>query len=299
MKDRNTKFTALGMSNCGKTCYILGMYYVMASGFKGWTLLTENAIADKLARWATKIDTIEGMDKFPPSSPLDICENYKFGLYYINKLIMNFEWIDYAGSNLEHVSGPDFQKIEKSLAESSAIYIFIDGAELCDEDQKKRMRTVGNNCARYIQPCITKFMNSHKGERPPVVFVITKFDLCRKYIDTEDMNKILKEKFSSVYLDPDSKIYVTSVSLGINISDDDYNGEVDPVRIHIPFFIGIYHKLVEQYKSLTEDEKRLEGELYRKMINNIVSALNDVKDEFEIIRNGQVKEFSLENWLVS
>ena len=32
----DTRITILGMSGAGKTCYLLGLYYKMGSGMKGW-----------------------------------------------------------------------------------------------------------------------------------------------------------------------------------------------------------------------------------------------------------------------
>ena len=47
-------------------------------------------------------------------------------------------------------------------------------------------------------------------------------------------------------------IYVVAVSLGEEISDDDYSGDVEPVNIHIPFFIGIFHEFLNYCYYLKE-----------------------------------------------
>ena len=38
MDNARTRFTALGMSGSGKTCYVIGMYYQMITGHKGFSL---------------------------------------------------------------------------------------------------------------------------------------------------------------------------------------------------------------------------------------------------------------------
>ena len=57
------------------------------------------------------------------------------------------------------------------------------------------------------------------------------------------MTKILEEAFSNVF-GSGNLVYVVAVSLGNEIADDDYSGEVEPVNIHIPFFIGIFHEFL-------------------------------------------------------
>lgn len=299
MEERKTKFTALGMQNAGKTCYVLGMYYAMVSGIKGWTLLTANATADKLTRWARIIDKENGMDRFPPGTTNEEFTNYQFCLHYLNKPIMSFDWIDYAGVLFESISSAAFATIEKAIETSTALYIFLDGEDLCFSDVKERMKNIGRHCSRYIQPHITTFMTKHKGQIPPVVFVITKADLCRKYITMGEIKEILDEKFSSLLYDPQAKVYVTAVSLGEDLADDDYSGEVDPINVQIPFFIGIYHELVNQYKKMSKTELDENGTWYRTMINNLVYALNEQSQRFTVIEGGLVKDFDLSKWAVN
>ena len=38
----DTQLTILGMSGSGKTCYLLGLYYKMVAGLKGYTLKTDD-----------------------------------------------------------------------------------------------------------------------------------------------------------------------------------------------------------------------------------------------------------------
>ena len=53
----DTRFTALGMSGSGKTCYLLGMYYEMCVGVRKFTLVTTNQAASKLEDWMDQLDT--------------------------------------------------------------------------------------------------------------------------------------------------------------------------------------------------------------------------------------------------
>lgn len=51
----DTKFTALGISGSGKTCYLLGMYHKMSESVNGFTLATTNQAATKLEDWMMKL----------------------------------------------------------------------------------------------------------------------------------------------------------------------------------------------------------------------------------------------------
>lgn len=240
----DTRFTALGLSGSGKTCYVLGMYYEMCVGVKGFTLTTENETASLLETWMDKLDDETGADRFPSGTALNEFKNYSFNLSYHNENIMSFDWLDYGGRTLnKREENPEvFEKLNESIRSSTTLYIFIDGDLLCEEETERKIRNVKRKCAKTINPYITQFVQENGSESlPPIVFIITKFDICKNYLNgNKEINEILFESFSSIF-GKDNIVYVVAVSLGEDISDDNYSGEVEPVNIHIPFFIGIYH----------------------------------------------------------
>ena len=300
-EERNTKFTALGMTGSGKTCYIIGMHYIMASGEKGWTFKPDDYnTQDKLGRWGRTIDDNElGKDRFPTGSDAERADYYRFGLHYLNRPIMSFDWIDYAGSLIEQKSAELFNDVSKSIEESTALYIFIDGTELCHEELKTKIRNIKRHCSSYIQPCITDFLSTH-DYIPPIIFVVTKSDLCLQYTNAEEIREILKESFSSLFYEPKAEVYITAVSLGQNISSDEYTGEVDPINVQLPIYIGIHHELVRQYNNFddtTPSDKCVE---YRKMISNLTDVISTMSNTFEIVEGdkngGHTKPFDSEEW---
>ena len=304
MEERKTTFTGLGMSGSGKTNYIVGMYYVMASGEKGWTVMTgDKPTQDRLGRWTEQLDNVDlGTGKFIEGNRDDRTESFCFGLHYINKPIMSFDWIDYAGKIFKQSADEVFNEIEQSIIKSTAIYIFIDGEELCVEEKAKKIRRVRNHCSRYIQPCITTFVEHH-DYMPPIVFVVTKSDLCKKYTTTEEMREILSESFSSLFYDSQAEIYITAVTLGDEIAENDYTGECDPINMEIPLFIGIHHELVRRYNDFDEDEPEEEKKLYREMVANITDALAEKSERFDIvagdINGGHSKPFDPKEWRIN
>lgn len=239
----DTRFTALGTSGSGKTCYLLGMYYEMCVGIRGFTLVTTNQAANKLEAWMDKLDDETGMERFPAGTALTEVTDYSFKLSYQTKSIMSFDWADYGGGTLKvREDNPQaFEKLMDSIKESTALYIFIDGDLFCEENSDKRKRNIERKCARTVNSYIQSFADENQNRLPPIVFVVTKSDKCKEYISSDEIYSVLKNAFSSVF-GQEIKTYIVAVSLGSELSDDNYSGEVEPINIHIPFFIGIYHE---------------------------------------------------------
>lgn len=95
----DTKITVLGMTGSGKTCYLLGFYYKMGSGMKGYTITTDDDTDVELRdRYAKMCDSSLGAARFPTGT--DNISKYLFYLQYGYNTIMSFDWIDYLGGVL-------------------------------------------------------------------------------------------------------------------------------------------------------------------------------------------------------
>lgn len=301
-----TKITALGLSGSGKSCYILGLYAQMAVGVNSFTITATNDNTRKLID-ETEIlgDKGRGMNRFPSGTSLNDRIDYKFRLNYQSGPIMAVKWMDYAGGLLRDLGANSdvYSELEETIKNSSALCIFIDGEDLCYSTFEEKKEKVAWHCALKINPFITKFSNSHNNNLPPIIFVITKVDLCRQYIKDEDeIYKIISECFSSVFGERTENVYITSVTLGRNISDNEYTGKAAPC-MHIPFFIGLYHKyslLVERWekdldsqiqgmiKAIDNNETRLEKE-DRKWIFVNTQRIDELREEIEKLRSNKTQ----------
>lgn len=244
MSEARTRFTAIGLSGSGKTCYVLGMYYQMITGYKGFSLKANGENVSRLEQWMDNLDECSGCEKFPSGTSLTEVTDYEFKLKYALKDIMTFNWIDYGGGSLKARTdnGQAYASLMQSIQQSTALYIFLDGAWFCKDDKETRIKEVKRK-ARVLNDYLLTFSDYHQDSVPPIVFVITKSDICSEYLDEDDFYDIMTECFGSV-MTKGCRVYMTMVSLGRNISDDDYSGDVDPVGMHIPFFIGIYHQFL-------------------------------------------------------
>ena len=262
----DTKYMMLGMSSAGKTCYLAAMYATMATGIDGFTLVTEDMVRNQFERTIREIRKQIGPERFPLPTTDTTPKTYEFKLSYETKKIISFEMIDYAGGVLEARAGI-YEQIKNNISESTALYIFIDGELFCDDSKEERKENIKYECAMTITPIIQDYADKNNGYLPPIVFVVTKADLCNEYVDDEEVTYIIKDLFSPAFSE-NTYSYICSVSLGDTISDDKYKGKFSPVRVHIPFFIGSYHEYfnrcliiksdIENGNEILKEQKRLE-----------------------------------------
>ncbi len=220
----DTKYTILGMSSAGKTCYITAMYMKMASGFDGFTLVTNDETRTKFERDILIMRQPSGQTRFPMATNETSVRPYEFRLNYNTNKIISFEMLDYAGGTLSSRENT-YEQVKRSIAESTVLYIFIDGKSFCSEDREERKENVFYDCAMTITPLIQDFADTHNGTLLPIVFVVTKADLCKKYVTNEEVITVIRELFSPAFSEK-SNSYVCAVSLGDTISDDNYQGKL-------------------------------------------------------------------------
>lgn len=312
-----TKFTALGLSGSGKTCYVLGLYAQMSIGVNQFNITTENDIARDLEdRMDILGDKTKGKDRFPYGTTSNDCRDYRFKLHYQNAPIISVSWMDYAGGLL-HDKGEKsegYEKLSKSIEESTALYIFIDGEKLCHQTLEDKKYEIKWHCSSKINPFITQFANTH-DVLPPIIFVITKMDLWQQHFinDDNELLQVISECFGSVFGDKTENVYITSTTLGDYIADNNYQGKAEP-DMHIPFFIGLYHEYSKRVQILKKSQNILGfGKIFlnkkdkdliakikndngnTKELNDYESKLRAVSDElmrnsndFLTIKNGQL-----------
>lgn len=303
------KFTILGETGSGKTCYLLGMYYEMTMGVAGYTLTTQNPDDDKnlTVRYEMLNDKKRGQGRFP--DPSDSMQKYNFDLNYAYEKILPFEWIDYPGHFLDPKYGDksnaqykeQYEAVEKNIKESDMLYICIDGANLTGSSTTRKIRNVKSKCGRNISPYLAEF----NGKLPPIAMIVTKFDMCEADTDAGEVKEIIEEAFEGLFQRDDVFIAIVPVSLGATLQDDSYSGDLDPLNIHLPILMGINFSLIDQlcyakkvierdkeYVNQTEKLKRNEEDRWaisRWLFGgyDIDSLQKDISDTKEIIEHNK------------
>ena len=261
------KFTILGETSSGKTCYLLGMYYEMAMGVAGYTVIATNPDDDRnlTRRYQRLKDKSLGADRFPAGT--EKVEKLNFNLQYAYEIISPFMWVDYPGAFLDTTrrdeSSKEYQEVAKSILESEMLFICIDGENLVGRRKSDKIRKVKTRCAKHINPYLTELMNKNKNDKhlPPVAMLITKYDLCMNDTDKEELQEIVEEAFVSLFEGSNNKniVAIIPVSLGDTLQDDSYSGDLEPINIHLPILMGIQFALIDQIlygKSLIENQQR-------------------------------------------
>lgn len=266
-EDRNMtkQFTILGETSSGKTCYLVGMYVAMTIGVEDYSISTpNNAEAKQLAILRRKLqDTKAKQDRFPKTT--QDSATYNFVLNEGTERVMYFKWIDYPGEWTDAAMRPEagdqnyeqYQQVERSINESSALFICMDGANLVGDDINQKIRRVQMNCALHISNYITNLfgrLNEQNKKLPPIGIIVTKWDLCRETTDEEQLRNIVKSVFPPIFNATDTVIAVIPVSIGDTITDNDCSGEFDPINVELPILYGIRYALED---SIKDDEENI------------------------------------------
>ena len=122
-------------------------------------------------------------------------------------------------------------------------------------------------CSRNINQYIIDLKKEAKNF-PPIVFIVTKYDMCMRDTDADEIKEIIQHEkvFGGLFKDNNTIIAVIPVSLGDTLMDDSYAGDLDPINISLPILFGVnfalidmirYGKyLVEEHQKLKEDNQR-------------------------------------------
>jgi hypothetical protein len=255
----DTQITILGMSGAGKTCYLLGLYYKMGSGLRGYTITTDEDTDVLLRdRYAKLCDTtLDKEERFPAGT--DNISKYEFDLQYGFNTIMSFDWVDYPGGLLERKNEgnmEEYEDVKKTINNSSSLFICVDGSLLVGDDIDEKIDNVKDKCSNVINTFFSDYFKTNHS-LPPTAIIVTKYDICKDDTDEDELCEIIEEAFSSFFVKNDVEKIVTiiPVSIGINIMDDDYSGKLKPLNLHLPIFMGIWFALSQKIQNHVQSTK--------------------------------------------
>lgn len=273
---KKTQITILGMSGAGKTCYLLGLYYKMGAGLRGYTITTDEDTDVQLRdRYARLCDvTLDKEKRFPAGT--DNISKYVFDLQYGYNTIMSFDWVDYPGGLLDRKNSgnlEEYEDVKKAINNSSSLFICVDGSLLLGDDVDEKIDNVRDNCSNVINTFFSEYFKSN-NELPPTAIIVTKYDVCKDDTDEEELCEIIEEAFSPFFVKDENKKIVTiiPVSIGTNIMDNDCSGKMKPLNIHLPIFMGIWFALSKKIQSHVNYIQRQE-----EANDSVISTLRDQK----------------------
>ncbi len=309
--DKVEKFVTLGLSGSGKTCFMTGMYHKMTGGVNGYSLKASDEDDVLLSNMCEKLrDKDRQQDRFPAST--NQSSRYQFELQHNYKTIEKFEWVDYAGGILKSKTSEDaeaYNALKNDIASSKSMFIFVDGELFADEEieeadsEREKLQAavdvITDECARNINHFISEYAGEN-GKLPPIVIVLTKFDIAMKALSTitndpeEFVNTVIKKAFNMLFPDTsrfrdednsfDSFVSIVPVSLGKHISDDNYSGRLRPIGMEFPAFIGIWF-LLDHLREIDTDN----SDKYKSAMSMMAEEVEE--HNIECCLNGQKGKF--------
>lgn len=123
-------------------------------------------------------------------------------------------------------------------------------------DTRKKIRDVSDKCSRDLNKFFSDY-NADNGMLPPTAILITKYDKCKNDTTPKEIEEIIRDSFKSflknVNLTSKNILSIIPVSIGLNIDDIDYSGNLEPINIYLPIFWGIYFVLDKKIKELKKN----------------------------------------------
>ncbi|MEO1466070.1 MAG: hypothetical protein AAFR89_07535, partial [Cyanobacteria bacterium J06633_1] len=196
MKLDDIKITTLGTTGAGKTSYLLGMYAVMQTGIKGFTLAAKDMDLDlELTQRWEKLISLKGDERWPTPNAAAM-EYYGFDFSYGFRPLMGFQWLDYRGLALsDRSTEQDVAELVQYIQESACLFLSISGEYLTSEITPQTIREIKSDRMNQFMQQYVSNNNQPNTQRPfPVAIVITKYDLCH-HRDREEIIADVKKLF--------------------------------------------------------------------------------------------------------
>ena len=263
MVDINTpQFTILGMSGSGKTSYLLGVYKKMSAGIKGFSFSTDDDTDVVLRTRFERMSSNDlGIDRFPLGT--DQVDIYKFTLEYTLDPIMDFNWIDYPGDALNEKKSGDidtYNNLSSYILNSQVLFICVDGSLLGGtENNNDKIEILQDNCSSSMNLFFSRYLKEN-NYLPPIAIIITKADLCDNSCTNDNYEKIIREAFNPLFAKNSKShrfVSIIPVSLGRDISINNYTGKISPKRVEIPIYMAIWFTLKLSLNNIKNEQINL------------------------------------------
>jgi hypothetical protein len=324
------KVTVIGDTSSGKTSFLYAMYNFIAMGYvDGFTMSATDDIADN--KLQDKFSILEnyslGEKRFP--KPSNERETYEFELQYGFVEIANFEWVDYPGGYISE-NGEGRNDLTNDLKNSDAWVIFIDGEKILKVlEGRKSVMDICGKYNKFIGKLITQKITIPKA----LPIIITKGDLIgNSGIENwqEKVQEIIKRGMSPCFANNfESLVSISTVSLGNNIANNNFKGELDPINIEYPITISMlsilnnlfdveFYEVARLKKLIEEDYDKFFSSLNRrqewqrkidaiapklvkwqKMANAILNTLHDEKSLWHCGEKLSMVDYYRKEFLIS
>lgn len=251
----------MGNKESGKTTYMASAFGLLEDGISGFYIRTD---ASSKA-WFTKLFSEIKQGRYPNAT--DKRGIYEFGLYFNQKKILDFNWIDYNGGIItEH----NIDNLEGDIAKSEGMMVFLEADALWR-----------NNSSIHKFRRILALISSHieNSDNPlfSVIIVLTKYDRIPVNVGIDEVTEPIQGFLDSAK--QNDKLYVRVVPVSCT-SSGFFNVELPLLDILDSGMKIEYLTAVLEAKTYAEEFEKYNNS--RGLIDWGISKLFGVKTNGEI-----------------
>lgn len=289
------KVTVIGFKNSGKTCYLAGMYDIMSTGIKNFSLVEKNPDQDWYLQglWENISD---GANRSWPV-PSDEKRTYSFSLCHSFDKVMEFEWLDYPGAALVDPGYGLVDEITDQLSESACLLVLVNGESFAFEGRPADQKRIQADSVDEYKKIVAKNLKKNRDldavrqlskigtqgiTLPPIAIVVTKCDLI------EDdwapyVQEIIRENFEPIFGEggeDDRIVMLAPVTLGYDITaggDADPDGIEHPIAFAVLSILRKYIIAARVLKAKSDDELSAKDTAWRRIFNS--SQLQKLRED--------------------
>lgn len=242
--------TMIGMSGCGKTCYLYGTYADMLDGISGFNFFPSD--------YDQGLDLQNGWDSilegvWPMGTAGGAVIEYQFDISLDGEDIGQFCWLDYRGGLLNDRiaadSDDDVKKFHNRCSETDSFLVAIPADTLLKAKENDRK---ANSMLMRYQTLLHHFKNINDL---PVSFVITKGDLVTDKDDMQKCISVLKTKFNPLFASHKS-LMICKVSLGKFLGEmvqgGSVEGAIQPRHLHLPILFAFWCEFAREAQAFRD-----------------------------------------------
>lgn len=154
------KILMIGNKESGKTTYMASAFGMLNDGVSGFYINTDTPTKQWFQRLYKQIDS----GYYPDAT--DKRGSYHFQLYYNQRSVLDFDWIDYNGGIITDTS---IENLKKDIDSADGMLIFLDSEALLNND-------IATHRFRRIIALISEKLESEDSLLFSVIIVLTKYD---------------------------------------------------------------------------------------------------------------------------
>lgn len=223
----------LAPSGAGKTTYMASMYGALQQPISGFHLRAQQEdVHDQLLKLGEQIQAGE----YP--LPTDQRERYAFDLFFNNRPLVSFDWVDIRGDTIsQRQDSPQAQQLVHDLQNADGIVLFCDATLLAQQSRRAKLPRL---MSLVSQACTSL------TRRLTMSFVLTKTDL----VDVSQLDQSTIEPFWDTVI-RNEHIHAARLQVACGCR---------PVNVEHPVLHAIQHGVQFHGESLRLQSHRLRDE---------------------------------------